>query len=201
MNFDNIKIPYYTNNQIAQIANNLLTSIGCTPPIEVDLLAEKKGFDLIPMPGLRNLSSTDAYLSHNKKEIAYDPDVASVRIRFSIAHELGYYYLHKEILSEVRFADYREWREFLKEIPGWFWGKVESQANEFAGQLLVPRDMLIQVMADYREEIKAAHDFIPDDIAAIQEYLAIPLSKRFEVSEIAMKIRLSNERINPYDLI
>ena len=201
MDFDNISLPNYTNNQIAQIANNLLTSIGKALPIEVDLIAEKNGFDLIPLSGLRNLSLTDAYLSHNKKEIAYDPDVATVRIRFSIAHELGHYFLHKDLMKEVRFTDYSEWRELLKEIPGWFWGKVEMQANEFAGQLLVPRDMLIQVIVEYKTEIEAAMQYIPNDIKAIREYLAIPLAKRFEVSQDAMRIRLINENINPYDLI
>ncbi len=201
MNFDNISIPYLSNNQIARIANNLLASIGNTPPIEVDLLAEKKGFELIPMAGLRNLSSTDAYLSHNKKEIAYDPDVVNVRIRFSIAHELGHYYLHKNIINEVRFADYSEWRELLKEIPGWFWAKVERQANEFAAQLLMPRDSLDKIIFEYKDEIKIAKQFIADDIEAIRDYLAIPLSKRFEVSEEAMRFRLINERINLLDFL
>lgn len=201
MDFDQIKIPNYSNNAIAQITGKLLTSIGNAPPIDVELIAEKNNFNLIPLPGLRKLSSTDAYLSHNNNEIAFDPDVSQVRIRFSIAHELGHYFLHKDLLKEVRFSDYSGWRELLKDIPGWFWGKVESQANEFAGQLLVPRDLLVQTISEYKSEIERAQKFIPDDIISIREYLAIPLAKKFDVSQDAMRIRLSNEKINPYGLI
>jgi Zn-dependent peptidase ImmA (M78 family) len=198
--FSKLKIPVYSSKEIEQIVEPLITSIG-SPPIEVELIAERKGFDLIPIEGLRNLSSTDAYLSTHLKQIAYDPNVVNNRIRFSIAHELGHYYLHKEILDAVRFESFDKWKKTIKEIPGWFWGTVEKQANQFAAKLLVPRRLIIATIPDYSFELSAAKLIIPDDIDAIREFLAVPLARKFEVSEDVIRIRLERENINPYEFI
>jgi hypothetical protein len=74
INFNKINIPAYTTKDIEQIIAEKITSIGDHPSIEVDLIAEKLGFDLIPLDGIKNISSTDAHLSLDKNEIAFDPD-------------------------------------------------------------------------------------------------------------------------------
>lgn len=199
--FENIPLPNYDSNSIRKIIENLPTSIGDEPPIDVELIAERLGFNLIPTASLRFLSSTDAYLSSRIKEIAFDPDVVPVRIRFSIAHELGHYYLHDDIIKEVRFCDYTEWKETIKSIPGWFWGKVETQANEFAAQLIVPRNLIIRSFADFKSELELAKEHIPDEMDAIREYLSIPLARKFDVSQEVIKFRMINENLNPYDFI
>jgi len=171
------------------------------PPVDVELIAERAGFNLIDIPGLKYISSTDAFLSTVEKSIYYDPDINQSRIRFSIAHELGHYDLHMDILKEVRFGSYDEWKTMIKSIPGWFWGTVETQANMYAGKLLVPRNYLIQSISEFKEELLLAQRIIPDDLNAIREYLAGPLARIFDVSPDMMRFRLDNEKINPYDFI
>jgi Zn-dependent peptidase ImmA (M78 family) len=201
IDFNKIIIPSYTGKDIERLIADKIKSHRDYPPIDVDLIAEKLGFDLIPLHGLKNFSSTDAYLSSNKKEIAYDPDVVSVRIRFSVAHELGHYFLHHDIIQEVRFMSYDEWKMQLTNIPGWFWGKVETQANLFAGKLLAPEELIISCIPTFSEQLKLAKKHIPDDINSVREYLAVPLARIFEVSDDVMRFRLNTEKINPFDYI
>src|ERR1035437_1546684 len=201
INFNKIIIPAYTNKDIERIISEKITSIGDHPPIEVDLIAEKLGFDLIPLHGIKNISSTDAYLSIDKNEIAFDPDVVPVRIRFSIAHELGHYFLHYDIIKEIRFMNYDEWKSQLNNIPGWFWGKVETQANLFVGILLAPKELIIKCIPLFKDQLILAKKHIPDDIDSVREYLTVPLARKFEVSDDVMRIRLSREKINPFHYI
>jgi Zn-dependent peptidase ImmA (M78 family) len=202
IDFSSLQIPNYNNVDIKKFADNIIEEFGTELPIEIDLIIEKKfEIDLIPINGLKQISSTDAYLSRNLKEIGFDPEVTNKRIRFSLAHELGHFVMHRDIISSIRINDYTEWKSTLKEIPGWFWGKIEKQANQFAGFLLAPRDLIIQTISDYLSIIREAYKIIPNDIESIQQYLAIPLSKRFLISEEAMRIRLINEGINPYEYI
>lgn len=200
VDFTKLTVPNYSSDEIEKIAQPLITSIG-EIPIEVDLIAEKEGFNLIRLVGLKDLSSTDAYLAPHIKEIVFDPNISHVRIRFSIAHELGHHFLHRELIDSLQFTTIDEWKETLNDIPGWLWGIVERQANEFAGKLLVPREFLVGVIADYKDDLLVAKKIIPDDLSSIREFLAIPLAKRFDVSQDVIRIRLDRERINPYELI
>ncbi|PIW98962.1 MAG: hypothetical protein COZ80_07875 [Ignavibacteria bacterium CG_4_8_14_3_um_filter_37_9] len=200
-NFE-LNIPEYTSDEISQKADETLSGYDSGWPIEVDLIVEKKyGLDLIPLNGLKYLSSTDAFLSGDLKEIDYDPDVISYRTRFSIAHELGHYILHKDSIVKLRINSYASWKSTLEEIPNWIWRAAESQANEFAGKLLVPRKLLIQSLVDYKEELGQIHELYNKNKNIVYEYLAIPLSKKFEVSQDVIKIRLMNEKINPFEYI
>ena len=200
VDFNKLAVPNYSTDEIKNKSQSLITSIG-EPPIEVDLIAEKLGFNLIPLQGLKYLSSTDSYLAYRCKEIVYDPDVSPVRIRFSIAHELGHFILHKEIIDAISFNSIDEWKESLNNIPGWFWSKIEKQANEFAGNILAPRDFLLRVILNYKDKLELAKNIIPNDLGSIREFLAIPLAKRFDVSQDVIRIRLEREDINPYELI
>lgn len=202
IDFESLQVPSFSNAEIRKSADDILEEFGVELPIEIDLIIEKKfNIDLIPINGLKQISSTDAYLSRNLKEIGFDPEVTNKRIRFSLAHELGHLVLHRDIISSIRINDYTEWKTTLKEIPGWFWGKIERQANQFAGYLLAPRDQIIQTINNYLSIIREAYKIIPNDIESIQQYLAIPLSRKFLISEEAMRIRLINEEINPYEFI
>lgn len=176
VDFTNISIPDFTPEAFDGIVARRLCQVNdqIMPPIDVELIAERAGFDLIDIAGLKYISSTDAFLSHSERQIYFDPDVSTTRIRFSIAHELGHFDLHYDILKEVRFCDYSEWKTTIISIPGWFWGAVEQQANVYAGKLLVPREMIIASIPLYKYELQLALEHIPNNLRAIREYLAVP---------------------------
>lgn len=85
------------------------------------------------------------------------------RRRFTIAHELGHFYLHRELIGDG-ITDDGLYRSRLT-------GRYESQANRFAANLLMPR--------------KLVWEFIEQGVDTVEE-----LAKKFEVSKSAMSIQL-----------
>lgn len=73
--------------------------------------------------------------------IAYNQSLPPERRNFTIAHELGHYFLHKD--HESQFVDNAE--NMLENTNKVF----EQQANAFAAELLIPEDVL-NLMLSYR---------------------------------------------------
>ncbi len=105
--------------------------------------------------------------------IGVNSDEALVRQRFTIAHELGHLFLHP---AKDAFVDYRNNKNETHDFDS---DQKEKQANRFAAALLMPRKNIIK---DYKSLSK---NLIEDEICIL-------LSKRYEVSEDAMKYRLKN---------
>lgn len=84
------------------------------------------------------------------------------RQRFTIAHELGHYMMHRN--KSESFTDEVFFRTEKKDL-------IEYRANEFASQLLMPE-----------EKVRRA---ISDGVRNLGE-----LSERFNVSSAAMKVRV-----------
>lgn len=113
------------------LARKLLKDHGIiVPPIPVVEIAQKEGFTVKYIQGEPN--SFSGILHRDLKAIGINADHPKVRQRFSIAHELGHYYLqHPQEEESVGIGgDSEEWKI------------CESEANVFAGELLVPRDIL-----------------------------------------------------------
>jgi Zn-dependent peptidase ImmA (M78 family) len=168
-------------------------------PIDVDLIVERN-LDLliIPVPDLRFHAHTDAYLSGNLREIVIDPASPDVRIRFSVAHEIGHFVLHKDIISQLRSTNYEEWKAMQRGLPEALWGRAEYQAREFAGRLLVPPTLLIQELKALRPLIEKGKQILPDlEESAIRELAAPKLAKRFFVSDEVITRRMIAEGISP----
>lgn len=90
------------------------------------------------------------------------------RQRFTLAHELGHYILHrKSMFGKDGFED-----DILFRADGYGSPGVERQANEFAADLLMPED----------EFKKKAKDF-SGSVSKLAEY--------FAVSALAVKVRAS----------
>ena len=105
------------------------------------------GLDIEPIHGLLNLIDMDAYLTMGLTGIVIDYDCYmkekySNRLRFSLAHELGHYVLHREIYKKMIFTTPQEWKDFIDYLPESEYGSFEWQANEFAGRFLVPYEAL-----------------------------------------------------------
>ncbi len=96
------------------------------------------------------------------------------RQRFSIAHELGHYMLHKGMKVHVDKDFHVNWRDddSSKAI-----NRDEIEANRFAAELLMPTRFLVRDI----EELKS-----------VNQEIAHTLAKRYKVSSQAMRIRLGN---------
>lgn len=75
-------------------------------------------------------------------QIVYNKRHAPVRQRFTIAHELGHYYLHRDILGKGT-GDTKAYRS---EVPGHCNADItpwhETEANAFAADLLMPKNLI-----------------------------------------------------------
>lgn len=85
------------------------------------------------------------------------------RRRFTIAHEIGHFMLHKELIGDG-ITDDGLYRSRLR-------GGFESEANRFAANLLMPR--------------KLVWEFVEQGVDTVEE-----LAEKFNVSKSAMSIRL-----------
>ena len=104
--------------------------------------------DIEPEHDLAPQTDMEAHLRSDLTGIVVDHDhymdeKFANRMRFSFAHELGHFFLHKDFYETVVFESAEEWKEILLGLPEADYTNFEYQANEFAGRLLVPREALI----------------------------------------------------------
>jgi len=112
------------------------------------------------------------------------------RLRFSLAHELGHLLLHKSAYESLKIKNFEDYYRFLLDVPSKEYGKIETQANKFAGFLLMPREIL-KIERD--NVIKKYNELKSIDSRQINSYIAGQLAKKFGVSAEAMEIALNNE--------
>jgi len=198
MDFKKIKVPFLNNQKIKEEADAFREKFWNNyVPVDIENIIELKlKFDIIPVPGFQNLCGTDALISSNWQAIYVDNDAYSDeryqnRLRFSLAHEIGHFILHKNIYSSFAIKEISDFYKLFKDIPQEQYGYLETQANKFANYLLVQRKILfaernkaLQAISDHRELEKL-------DKGTLNSYLAIPISKVFGVSEKVVEIALN----------
>ena len=140
------KIPYLSKNEIAKKAEEVLEECwDDTFPVDVEAICDDLGIGILPIDGLSRTFRVDAFISSNFKSIYVDSREFgrnSHRYRFSVAHELGHYVLHKKYCPE-NVDDLKEWFKIFRRFINNY---AEFQANYFAGSLLVPEKELAQVL-------------------------------------------------------
>ncbi len=171
----------------------------------MELMIEKMGLDIIPVKGLDKI---EAFLSINTKCIrvnhnTYMDERYESRLRFSFAHEIGHFSLHRNIISKMRFDSADEYHDFIINFPENEYSRFEYQANEFGGRLLVPYERL-------KDEVNKIHDTIINKklTKLLKEYpeqmlasVCPMLCKPFGVSEQVVKIRVEREALWPVQAV
>lgn len=144
-------------------------------PVNIEELAKMRGIKVIAYPlgedvsGLLSLQEGEATIGYNQKE-------PLTRRRFTIAHELGHYELHRDksdLFVDKQFI-YRS--QSSGDTPVTL--VMEQEANAFASAILMPTDLL-------RREIQLTNLNLRDDDAIAK------LARHFDVSTTAMSIRIS----------
>ena len=153
-----LKVRFRDNEEIAKAVDAFCAQASiqphCTPPVDVLSIVEiELGLDPVPYPDLFNTFHVDACLMVDMTGIYIDQKAfydweaddrwEEKRLRFSLAHELGHVVLHEQ---EIRANSFRSVEDFRK----WAGNRAnhrsaEYQADEFAGRLLVPIDVLTDV--------------------------------------------------------
>lgn len=172
--------------------------------VEIENVVEATlGMRIIPIDNLQKLCDMEGFISNDFTSIyvdkfLYQDDRYYKRVRFTIAHEIGHYVLHRSTIDSQKFDDENDWIKFrigLKDDTlGWF----ETQASEFAGRLLVPLDSLVEEFRSKRQIVikKFSSWDSPkindDDLFSIVSPL---ICSRFDVSAEVIERRLRKENI------
>ena len=146
------------------------------PAVDVERIAQTLGLNVIRQQFQEDLSAV-LVKSGNASTIGINSKHPRARQRFSIAHELGHYWLDHpgdmfvdKTTATVLFRDGRS---------GDGTSLHEMEANRFAAALLMPPHFLIESFME-----RSGTFGVTEMVAS--------LAKQYEVSQQAMKIRLSS---------
>lgn len=175
-----------TFEAIEQFVMNLLTKHQISSPgIPVQELAEREGLTLISYDFGENISGV-LLIKDMRCTIGYSTRDSKVRRRFTIAHELGHYFLHWIHAENKKSDDIFVDKDFIVKFRNNEYDyseaeiRQEQEANAFAAALLMP-SFLIQ------------SEFATGEYWNLAETEVIAkLAKAFDVSVPAMTYRLSN---------
>jgi len=179
-----------------------------TLPVDVEtFVAFRLRLEIEPVHSLLAETDMDAYLKGDLSGIVVDYDLYMLdrfqnRMRFSFAHELGHFFLHRDIYERFEFSTPEEWKEFELNISEKEYGNFEFQANEFAGRLLVPRDRLVKDIEEICDTIKEKKlvDYLKTDPDAVLSRISTSLCKPFGVSTDVIIRRVEREGLWPPNL-
>jgi len=170
-------------SKIEQRVNNLLAQSKVqSPPIPIKEIIAKLGLNVISYD-LGDDVSGILVIENDKGTIGFNPKNSKVRQRFTLAHELGHYILHKQSKSEV-FIDkdfivkYRSQKPYTAVEM-----KQEQEANVFAATLLMPEHMLRAELTKKDYQDMDENEFIG------------AMAKVFDVSIQAMTYRIANSNL------
>ena len=136
-------------------------------PVLVSAVAKEMGLDVIKIEVWpHNISGMLKKQKDNKFVIYVNGNHSKVRRRFTIAHEIAHFILHRHLISKInnQLVDDTLYRSGLNSI-------YESAANRFAADILMPWSLVNKA--------------IDSGVSEIEE-----LAKRFNVSKSAISIRL-----------
>ena len=140
----NLDISFLAYHKIADIAEDFLRENDAnTIPVPIEEIIDVDyGIDIIPTPGLLSLSDVDGFITPDFSCIYADQFVQEQRFfryRFTLAHEIGHFKMHKNYLDKYPINSIDGWKKFIEEIDPKDYSKMEFQGYAFGGLVLVPR--------------------------------------------------------------
>ncbi len=133
------------------------------PPIKLSKIAVYLGLDIYGSREFGKNISGKIYIKNGKYRIVVNLEKEKVRQRFTVAHEIAHFILHKEQIGDGLIEDELYRSELSNE--------QEKEANELAADIIMPMPILMTEARKYNFDISE-------------------LARLFQVSEIAMAIRL-----------
>lgn len=149
-----------------------------TPPVPVEKLARSLGAELRFQPLDDELSGM-IFVKDDVPIIGVNSLHHPNRQRFTLAHECAHLILHRDVISSEVHVD-KQFPVLMRDgLSATGSDEMEIQANQFAAELLMPKDMLEHALAGKTLDI--------DDEGPIEE-----LARNFKVSKQALAFRIRN---------
>lgn len=164
---------------ISKRARTLLRESGVTsPPVPVDRICKTLGAQVRFSPLDDELSGM-IYVKDDVPIVGINALHHPNRQRFTMAHECGHLVLHKEAITKQVHVDKKFPMLMRDSVSAAGVDEMEIEANFFAAELLMPKELLMTALEDTPFDI--------DDEDVVGE-----LARRFRVSPAAMRFRLGN---------
>ena len=141
---NDIKVKYVPYKQINDAAQRVFAKYNLAQriPIDIDNLVDNiLRINVIPFPYLYKDFDISAITSSDLKKIYVDEYLLmnlDQKYRFTLAHELGHRFIHKDIFRQAKIENLDTYREFLASLSDEEYYSLEYQADCFAGLFLVP---------------------------------------------------------------
>lgn len=153
-----------TANDLRQVAERHNISLF---PFDVEALVSKLGIIILKEDGEEDFSGCIEQRSDGQYYLSVNKYHNVRRQRFTMAHELGHYILHRNRLNEIG-------RETILMREPTALTQVEREANDFASELLVPKAVLDSQINRGMNQIEDLADFFQVSVPALK-YRAIRL--------------------------
>ena len=169
-----------------------------TLPVPIEEIVEfDYEIEVIPIDGILDDLEVDAFLTSDLRTIYVDEFVMKHRhrrLRFSLAHEISHYELHRPLYEESRIASVQDWRRLQDSISEDDYAWFEYQAHALAGLILVPEDELRQHFisaVDAARRAGLSSDTIDSEVG--RTYIADALAGSFDVSTEVIERRMEKD--------
>ncbi len=199
---DRFKAEWLSKADIGKVVETVRSANPICQKLPIDILGFAEHdlgleFDFAP---IRHLGQ-DAFLRPDLTGIVFDNSTFVgdnlPRLRFSVAHELGHFYLHKAIYGKLHFGNVKQWLDFIDAIPYSEYQHIEWQADEFAGQLLMPINSIRKAL-DEAVDAAAKEGYLPLGEDAVLEFCCKAIHADFGVSRQATATRLKRADLWPH---
>ena len=159
---------------------------GHSLPVDIEGIAEfDLGLNIFPFPHLQETFDIEGFISGDLSTIYVDEFIyyqRPARYRFTVAHEVGHYVFHSELMSAVHPKNIAEWRGFVLGIDEDAYDWLEYQAYTFAAAVLMPRFELKQHFGREIEQLQPKIDLVRS------KGLSTDASKDYIINAIATKL-------------
>jgi len=207
----NYCVEFIKNEMIWKAADDFRNSADLSghnmPPIDIlfvmDVLLK---FDVIDRPNLFDDLRMDAAIAPTGRTLFIDRESLErwerqdqwieKRLRFSVAHELGHFVLHKDCMTDIRFSTMDQFKQWIIEHRRN--KRIDDQADEFAGRFLVPYDILREEYDRFCQKISSV-DPAWHEIEGMRAHVAKTLAPRFGVNPQVIETRFDHEDIWPLE--
>jgi hypothetical protein len=207
LDYSSFKCTWIDKDQLKKLADQIRKEYWpeVNPPIDTTKIIELRlKLEVEPRFDLLSSLDMDAYLKTDLSGIVVDHDCYmqdkfANRLRFSLSHELGHYFLHKDVYSGLSLVSLEDWKDFILNVPEAEYGNFEWQANEFAGRFLVPYDNLKSKVEESLEMIRKSGliEYLQQDPDAVLSRVSPFLRKSFGISEQVIVFRVKRENLWP----
>jgi Zn-dependent peptidase ImmA (M78 family) len=168
--------------------------------LEIDLRLDPISFDSLTakyrIEAAIKADFTGIYLDAEQYRLMErGPDWKLNRLRFTVAHELAHFFLHRDLPQKEHFASLPDFARWSEDYGGRKY-TVEQEANEFAGRLLVPE---LRLRAYYDEFAPEIGKLIPNftQNGPLRDNFAEKTAPHFGVNAQVIAVRLERDLIWP----